>query len=84
MMYLVSYLRTWNIFETFETFGLLCAVPAEMPLPHFLLLSSWKYHCHGSYDDLILDCLDTYPAKHGASMNGYYLFMPTMMLDKHA
>ena len=40
--------RTWNIFETIETFGLLCAVPVEMPLPDFLISSDWRYQRQSS------------------------------------
>ena len=71
--------RTWNIFEAIETFGLLCAIPAEMPLPDFLISGSWRFHCHGGHDNMLLAYLDTYPAIHGAYTNGFYLFMPTMI-----
>ena len=69
--------RSWNIFETIETFGLLCAVPAEMPLPEFLISSDWRYQRQGSDDNVSWAYLDTPTANYGAHTNGFYLFMPT-------
>ncbi len=75
--------RTWNIFETLETFGLLCAVPAEMPLPEFLISSDWRYQCHGSCENMLGAYLETPTASYGAYVNGFYLFMPTT-IARHA
>ena len=67
--------RTWNIFRRRHDEGLCCAVPAETPVPPFLLSGEWNFGFAVADGDPPVTGFCAQAAEVGTGFNGFYLFL---------
>ena len=67
--------RTWNIFRRRHAHGLCCAVPADAPIPTFLLTGDWTFGFQVARGDSPVPGFSAQSAEIGARYNGFYLFL---------
>ena len=67
--------RTWNVFRRRNDGGLCCAVPAEAPVPPFLLCGEWDFGFAITDGDPSVRGFCPAAAEIGAGSDGFHLFL---------
>lgn len=67
--------RTWNVFHRRHDEGLCCAVPAEAPVPPFLLGGEWDFGFAITDGASPVAGFSPEAAEIGVGFNGFYLFL---------
>lgn len=66
--------RTLNIFGRNGYEGVRCAVPADRPIPDFILRGTWRFEAHYARTQLPLAPSAKDAAFRMTEMNGFYFF----------
>ena len=67
--------RTWNVFRRLNEHGLCGAVPADAPVPMFLLTGDWTFGYQFTRGDAPVPGFSPQSAEIGIRLNGFYLFL---------
>ena len=65
-------MHTYNLFRRKDAADLFCAVPEDVPVPHFVTPGAWEYD--RSLDIETLSGFDATAAETSSAVNGFYLF----------
>jgi hypothetical protein len=65
-------MHTYNLFRRKGAADLFCAVPEDVPVPHFVTPGAWEYE--RSLDIETLSGFDATAAETSSGANGFYLF----------
>ena len=72
---------TWNVFRRRRDEGLCCAVPAEAPVPPFLMSGDWNFGFAIADGDPPVTGFSARAAAVGAGFSGFYLFLAFAAAD---
>ncbi|WP_237479086.1 hypothetical protein [Lichenibacterium dinghuense] len=67
--------RTWNVFRRRSDGGLCCAVPAEAPVPRFLLCGEWDFGFAITDGGRPVRGFCPFEAEAAAGSGGFHLFL---------
>jgi hypothetical protein len=67
-------MRTYNLFRHRDKQHLLCAVPEDREVPHFIAERAWSFGGKLAEAAAAPVGFDVLVARHGVRLNGFYLF----------